>query len=134
MATTTQKKVTMSKFLTTALKDVNKSESDRIKESVESFVAEAKIDAEQQVGAYEADLKKLQLDLKKKQNDLKKAEEGFETARFSTATNFESYLNNRNSAQAKVFAAMQAVSSVNNEIAGTELTIKEFKSILSDFE
>ncbi len=122
-----------SKFVTTVLANLNKSEQQVQKESVETFVEDATIECKTQIATLETFvLPKAKLDLQRAENSLDKAKKAFEVVRFSTATDFEKYVENREKAEDKIDAAQSVVNSVKEEIAEAERQLVKYQDVLAD--
>lgn len=121
------------KFVTTVLANLNKSEQQVQKEGVETFVEDATIECKTQIATLETSvLPKAKLDLQRAENSLDKAKKSFETVRFSTATNFEKYVQNRENAEDKIDAAQSVVNSVKEEITEAERQLAKYQDVLAD--
>lgn len=122
-------------FVDRAMQDLNKSEKDLQKEKVEDFVAQAQIDAETQIGLLKtSELPGLQLKLKKANNSLDKAQKEYEKARFSLATDFKRYVENRQRAKDNVEEATEYVSTIEAEIKAKQYQLASFEEILVDLQ
>jgi CRISPR/Cas system CSM-associated protein Csm4 (group 5 of RAMP superfamily) len=124
----------MGKFVTTVLAQLNKSEDVKQQELVEQFVEDSTIEVNQQIATLETSvIPGLKLKLQRAEKALQKKEKALETARFSTASNFEAYLQNREDAKDNVTYAEETVAEIKSEIKTNEEKLQEFKSILEDF-
>lgn len=123
----------MSKFVTTVLANLNKSEDVKQQEAVQAFVDDAVIEVNTQIAQLETStLPSLKLKLTREQKSLEKAQKAFETAKFSTAYSFEGYLQNRSYAKNEVENVQDNISDIEAEVKNTESQIAEFKEILTD--
>lgn len=123
----------MSKFVTTVLANLNKSEDVKQQEAVQAFVDDAVIEVNTQIAQLETStLPSLKLKLTREQKSLEKAQKAFETAKFSTSYSFESYLQNRSYAKNEVENVQDNISDIEAEVKNTESQIAEFKEILTD--
>jgi hypothetical protein len=121
------------KFVTTVLANLNKTEKELQKESVESFVEDATIECNTQISHLEtAVLPKAKLDLTRAENKLTKAKKAYDVVRFSTATNFEQYVQNREKAEDEIESAQNSVNSVKEEITEAERQLAKYQEVLAD--
>jgi ERCC4-related helicase len=121
------------KFVTTVLADLNKTEQDKQKETVETFVEDATISCQQQIATLETStIPGLKLKLQRSQKSLEKAQKGYEKARFSTSYSFEDYVRNRETAKDAIEYAQDNLNSIEAEIKSAETQLAGFKEILAD--
>lgn len=123
----------MSKFVTTVLANLNKSEDVKQQEFVQSFVDDAVIEVNTQIAQLSTStLPSLKLKLTREQKSLEKAQKAFEVAKYSTASNFEQYLQNRSYAKNNVADVKDNIADIQAEITQTEAQLTEFQEILKD--
>ena len=121
------------KFVTTVLADLNKTEQDKQKEAVETFVEDATISANQQIATLETStIPGLKLKLQRSQKSLEKAQKGYEKARFSTSHSFEGYVQARENAKDDIESAQENLNYIQTEITNAETQLAGFKEILAD--
>jgi predicted nucleic acid-binding Zn-ribbon protein len=121
-------------FVTKALASLNKSEAQKQEEQVTLFVKRSIIEVQQQISLRKSNISNLELDLQAANSKLEMAQEAFEAARFTPATNLESYLSTRNSAQYQVDKCTDEVSLVNEEIEELNAEITALEAVLADFQ
>ena len=121
------------KFVTTVLADLNKTEQDKQKEAVETFVEDSVISANQQIATLETStIPGLKLKLQRSQKSLEKAQKGYEKARFSISYSFESYVQGRENAKDNIEIAEVTLKNIQSEISDAETQLAGFKEILAD--
>lgn len=124
-----------SKFLQTALANVNKTKDEVIAEEVQDFVENSIIEIETQIASRQTNsIPMKELELKKAKSELVKAEKKLTTTRFSIYSSFEYYLERLNSAKSEVSEAEATIVRVNADIKELEGEVISFKEILADFQ
>lgn len=122
------------KFVSRAIKSLNKTEAEKQLEAVTLFVKRSTIEVQQQISLRKSNIANLELDLQAATSKLEMAQEDFENARFAPASNLESYLNRRNAAQDSIDYAQSAVDTVNENIKYVNQEIAELEEVLVDFQ
>jgi hypothetical protein len=123
----------LSNFTTNVLKEYNKTDAQKQLESVEDFRQNAIIETESVIGSLQTNtIPLLELSLKKAERTLETAEKNYEKSRFSTASSYREYLDNRAYYRREVRDAQNAIDSINRSIEGEQAQLNLYKEILSD--
>ena len=122
-----------SKFVETVLKSLNKTEKESQLENITEFLENSQIECKQQIATLETStIPSLNLKLQREQRNLEKAEKEYETARFSMASNFNSYVTNRELALDRIDTAKKVLASIQQELDAETKQLEGFKAILAD--
>jgi uncharacterized small protein (DUF1192 family) len=121
-------------FVETVLEDLNKTEAQKQREAVETFVEYSAIECEQQIGMLEAEIKKLKLNLNRKTREVTAAEKNVRKATFSIADNFAKYVHTRNLAKQALSTLNREAAIYNVEIGVKEAELAEYNELLSIFK
>jgi len=120
-------------FKQKVLKGLNKTEKERQEEAVQTFIDDSIIECETQIALLEtSSLPKAQNELKRANNSLEKAKKLYEEQKFSTASNFEEYVEAREIAEDHLSYCEDNVKKAENDIQNINKQIAKFKEILSD--
>ena len=133
---TTPKTVTTvtNKFVKAVLAELNKTEQQKQQESVEEFVESAVIDCTTQIALQEtSELPRAEMQVRKAERDLETAKKALVKARFSTSSNFDSYLSNREYALDQVEEAEMFLKSAKQAVSDVKAQIATLKDVLADF-
>ena len=121
-------------FLKTALAGLNKTEKDKVTESVTDFVIEARTGVTVQIAIANADVLRATGVLSKANATLKKANIKFEVARYAVPNDgtLEGYIINRNNANIVVDNAENAVSGAEAAVKAARDSATVLESISKD--
>lgn len=123
----------LSNFTTNVLKEYNKTDAQKQLESVEDFRQNAIIETESVIGSLQTNtIPLLELSLKKAERTLETAEKNYEKSRFSTASSYRDYLDNRAYYRREVRDAQNTIDSINRSIEGEQSQLNLYKEILTD--
>ena len=120
------------KFVATYLADAGKTPEQVAVEQVEMFVEDSIIACELVIDTLENQLKTNETKLKRAKNELSKAKATYEKCRFSSAKDFDQYINNLNSAKSAVSFAKQIVANWESEVTKVEEQLVEYKIVYAD--
>lgn len=121
-------------FLKSALAGLNKTEKDKVTESVTDFVTEARTEITVQIAMANADVLRANGSLVKAEAKLKKAEGAFEKARYDVPADgtLQGYISNRNGANVALDTAKDTVLRAEEAVEGTEKAVKVLEGISKD--
>ena len=135
MTKVTKQPVVKSNFTKKVLAELNKTEAQKQMEGVEEFRETSVIACQTQITLIESsEIPTLKMKLKAAENKLEKQQKAYEKSRFSTAYNFETYVQNRENALDGVESAQQEIDSLNSQIEAANNKLNSFKEILTDLQ
>lgn len=124
----------VNKFINEYMIQANKTEVDKQVEEITMQLEDNTIECQAIIATLTtSDLPSAKLYKTRKELELVKAEAAYEKARFQS-NSFTSYIGARNRAKQQVYEAKQLVTQAQYKIDSIEQQIKEYQSVLEDFQ
>jgi chromosome segregation ATPase len=130
---TKKENVKVSKFVATGLKEANKSEADKLQEKITVFVEDSIIECESTIAQLNTShIPSKKLEIRRAENDLKKAKAAYTKSKFTFASSFTQYLNERLYAQEQVDAFTSKLNELKAELDELNAQLKKYEEVLAD--
>lgn len=120
-------------FTQKVIEKLKKTNQEILEETVQHFAENAAIEIEVQIANVNGELSKRKVALKKAEKQAETAKEQFENAKYSIASNFETYINSLNVVKDNIEIANEKVALINADILFLEKELAAWNDLAQIF-